>query len=121
MTNSKMTKRDFFTLIADQYDGDNAAAVRDFCQHEIDLLDSKRASAVRKPSKTQVENESFKADILSYLASETVPVSIKTIQANVPSVADFSTSKMSHLMTALVNDGKATKEYIKKVVHYSIA
>lgn len=120
MTN-KMTKRDFFELIANQYNGEHPVAVREFCAHEIELLDNKRASAVRKPSKTQVENESFKADILSYLASETVPVPIKTIQANVPSVADFSTSKMSHLMTSLVNDGKATKEYIKKVVHYSIA
>lgn len=121
MTNSKMTKRDFFTLIADQYDGENAVAVRDFCQHEIDLLDNKRASAVRKPSKVQVENESFKADILSYLATVSEPATIKTIQANVSSVADFSTSKMSHLMTALVNDGKVVKEYVKKVVHYSIA
>lgn len=121
MTNSKMTKRDFFTLIAEQYNGENAVAVRDFCQHEIDLLDNKRASAVRKPSKVQIENETFKADILSFLATADAPVTIKTIQANVPSVADFSTSKMSHLMTALVNDGKAIKEYVKKVVHYSIA
>lgn len=121
MTNSKMTKRDFFTLIAEQYNGENAVAVRDFCQHEIDLLDNKRASASNKPSKVQIENEGFKADILSYLATVSEPVTIKTIQANVPSVADFSTSKMSHLMTALVNDGKAVKEYVKKVVHYSIA
>lgn len=121
MTNSKMTKRDFFELICNQYNGENPVAVREFCAHEIELLDNKRASAVRKPSKVQIENEGFKADILSYLATVSEPVTIKTIQANVPSVADFSTSKMSHLMTALVNDGKVVKEYVKKVVHYSIA
>lgn len=120
MTNSKMTKRDFFTLIAEQYDGENAVAVRDFCQHEIDLLDNKRASAVRKPSKVQIENETFKADILSFLATADAPATIKTIQANVPTVSDFSTSKMSHLLNALVTDGKVEKTYEKKVAHFAI-
>ena len=120
MTNSKMTKRDFFTIIAEQYDGENAVAVRDFCQHEIELLDNKRASAANKPSKVQIENETFKADILSFLVTADAPVTIKTIQANVAAVSDFSTSKMSHLLNALVADGRVEKTYEKKVAHFAI-
>lgn len=120
MTNSKMTKRDFFELICNQYNGENPVAVREFCAHEIELLDNKRASAVRKPSKAQIENETFKADILSFLATADAPATIKTIQANVPTVSDFSTSKMSHLLNALVTDGKVEKTYEKKVAHFAI-
>ena len=56
-----MTKKEMFAEICKGV-ADNAEMVA-FIDHEIELLDRKSGSP-RKPTKTQVENDGFKADIL---------------------------------------------------------
>ena len=124
MTN-KITKRDYFSAIIALAEGNELPngvtyeGLADFAQHEIDLLDSKRTSTVKKPTKTQVENEGHKATIMEVLINASVPLTIKEIQSNAPALADFSTSKMSALLSQLIGTDKVEKTYEKKVPHYS--
>lgn len=116
-----MTKRDLFSNLISLID--TGACDADFgelkagLQHEIDLLD-KKASTPRKPTATQVENESLRAELLSFLVSVDTLKSIKEIQEECSTFAELSNQRMSHLLSALVNDDKVEKTYVKKTPYY---
>lgn len=112
-----MTKKEMFNTIATLL-ADNAEIV-DFCNYEISLLE-KRNSASRKPSKTQVENSGFKADILVTLAEIDRPVSIRELCEGCPNIAGLTNQRITHLLTDLRNDGKVTRTYIKKIAYFSL-
>ncbi len=113
-----MTKREMFTEIR-AIVADNAEMVA-FIDHEIELL-NKKSSATRKPTKTQVENDGFKADILAYLVSADAPKSIKELQAEVGTLDGLTNQRITHLLTDLVKGGSLVKEYVKKTPYYSVA
>lgn len=113
-----MTKREMFTaMLAIPAIADNAE-MTEFINHEIELL-VKKASKERKATKTQIENEAFKAAILNYLRKVEVGRCIKDLQAEIPEISELSNQRVTHLMTALVNSDKVTKEYVKKTPFYS--
>lgn len=124
------TKRDFYEaiiMLATQ-EGINSdelpfypETIVDFCNHEIELLDKKHSSGSRKPTKTQVENEGHKAKIVEVLTALDHPATIKEIQAEAPELSEFSTSKMSALLTALIKAGIVERTLIKRVAHFSMA
>jgi len=113
-----MTKREMFTAIR-AIVADNAEMVA-FIDHEVELLDKKKTSA-KKPTKTQIENEGFKADIIAYLTEADAPKTIKELQAEVDSLAGLTNQRITHLLTDLVKSETVTKEYVKKVPYFSIA
>ena len=115
---TKMTKRDYFSALR-EYVSDNADLVA-FIDHEIELLERK-ASTPRGETKTQIENKALQADIIEYLTAVDAPQTIKQIQAGVPSIAEASNQKVTHLLTPLVNQGVLVKTYEKKVPLYTIA
>lgn len=113
-----MTKREMFTaMLAIPAVADNAEMTA-FINHEIELL-VKKSSAERKPTKVQLENENFKTVIFNYLAEIGTARCIKELQAEIPEIAELSNQRVTHLMTALVNSNKVTKEYVKKTPFYS--
>ena len=112
-----MTKREMFTAIRTVVAND--AEMVAFIDHEIELLDRK-SSATRKPTKTQVENDAYKATILAYLAEVDAPKSIKELQAEVADLAGLTNQRVTHMLTDLVKAGALTKEYVKKTPFYSI-
>lgn len=111
-----MTKREMFAAIREIVI-DNAEMTA-FIDHEIELL-VKKSSAERKPTKVQIENESFKTAILNYLVGVGTAKCIKELQAEIPEISELSNQRVTHLMTALVNSGKVIKEYVKKTPFYS--
>lgn len=117
-----LTKRDIFTLTIDalnNYEVADREVLIAGLQHEIDLLD-KKASTPRKPTATQVENESLKAELLSFLVAADMPKTIKEIQTECPTFAELSNQRISHLLTALVSDQKVDKTYVKKTPFFSV-
>lgn len=113
-----MTKREMFAEIRNAVI-DNAEMVA-FIDHEIELLDNKR-SASKKPTKTQIENEGFKATLMEYFTRVDAPKTIKEIQAEVPEMANLTNQRITHLLSDLVKTEVVTKEYVKKVPYFSIA
>ena len=111
-----MTKREMFAAIREVV-VDNAEMVA-FIDHEVELL-VKKSSAERKPTKVQLENAHYKEIILAYLTETGAARCIKELQAEIPEISGLSNQRVTHLMTALINEGKVTKEYVKKTPFYS--
>ena len=116
------TKRDLFTNLLSLIDTGTCEAdfgtLKAGLTHELELLD-KKASTPRKPTATQVENESLKAELLSFLVAEDKPKTIKEIQTECATFAELSNQRISHLLSALVEDQKADKTYVKKTPFFS--
>ena len=113
-----MTKREMFTEIRNIV-ADNEEMVA-FIDHEIELLDRKSNSS-RKPTKTQVENDGFKAEIVDYLTEIDTPKTIKELQANISSISGLTNQRITHMLTDLIKAGILVKEYVKKTPYYSVA
>ena len=113
-----MTKREMFTEIRNIVADDEEMVA--FIDHEIELLDRKSNSS-RKPTKTQVENDGFKAEIVDYLTEIDTPKTIKELQANISSISGLTNQRITHMLTDLIKAGTLVKEYVKKTPYYSVA
>ena len=113
-----MTKREMFTEIRNIV-ADNEEMVA-FIDHEIELLERK-SNSPKKPTKTQVENDGFKAEIVAYLTEVDTSKTIKELQAEIPSISGLTNQRITHMLTDLVKAGTLTKEYVKKTPYYSVA
>lgn len=119
MATKKMTKRDYFnalrTIVADNEE------LTAFIDRELELLERKSKSGSKKPTKTQLENEKLKADIMVALTEADTMLNIKELMAVCPTITKLSNQKITHLLTPLVNEGKLVKTYVKKVPYFSVA
>ena len=101
----KVTKRDMFnTIIAEC--ASNAAIV-EFCQHEIELLDKKSAKGSGKLSKTQA-GYGGEGRTISDLIKENADV-----------LGGYTNQKLSALMRQLIADGLVEKTVDKKKSYFS--
>ena len=112
-----MTKKEMFSAIRNLV-LDNEEMVT-FIDHEIELLNRKSDS--KKPTKTQIENDGFKADIVSYLTNTDSPKTISEMQSEIATISGLTNQRVTHMLTDLVKAGTLTKDYIKKVPYYSVA
>lgn len=79
-----------------------------------------KKNASRKPSKVQTENEGYKEEILDFLddgCSYTIGDLIKAV----PSLNEFSTSKVSALVRQLKDDGLVVRTEIKGKAYFTKA
>ena len=113
---TKMTKKEMFAAIREMVI-DNAEMV-EFIDNEIARLNRKSTS--KKPTKTQIENEGFKADILETLTRLDRPVTINELCENCESIAELTNQRITHMLTALRKDGKVARTMVKRIAHYSI-
>ena len=112
-----MTKKEMFTEIR-KVVADNEEMVA-FIDHEIELLNRKSGSS-KKPTKTQIENNAYKATIVENLTTADTPKTIKEIQAGIPDIAGLTNQRITHMLTDLIKAGTLTKEYVKKTPYYSV-
>ncbi len=113
-----MTKREMFVAIRAEVAGNQEMV--DFIDHEIDLL-NRKSNSPKKPTKTQVENDGFKAEIVAYLTDAGAPKTIKELQAEIPSLGGLTNQRITHMLTDLVKTETLVKEYVKKTPYYSVA
>ena len=109
----KLTKREMFNQILTKLTDENEIA---FINHELELLENK-ASGSKKPTATQVANESLKVVILNFL--ETVDsASVTDIQKHIGN--DITNQKVSALMKQLVESNQVNKFYEKRKAYFSV-
>lgn len=113
-----MTKREMFAEIRKVVISNEEMVA--FIDHEIELLNRKSGSP-KKPTKTQVENETYKATIVEYLTTVDAPKTIKELQSEIADIAELTNQRITHMLTDLVKAGTLNKEYVKKTPYYSIA
>lgn len=117
-----MTKREMFVAIANVAEVAANAEMVDFLNHQIELLDSRKSSTSKTPTKTQKENASIKATILDVLSEAGHAMTISEMLQD-ERLSAYSNQKMSALLRQLGEDG--TKEVHKfkdkKVTLFEIA
>lgn len=114
----KMTKKEMFMEIRNAVLSNEEMVT--FIDHEIELLERK-ANSPRKPTKTQIENNNFKALVIEYLISADAPKNLTDIKNNIEPLQELTVNRIARLCNDLVNAGRLNKEYIKKTPFYSFA
>lgn len=117
-----MTKSELFKnaiAVIETTSVENKAELIEGLNHEVELL-ARKASTPRKPTKTQLENEELKNAVYDYLDNEDAPRTIKDIMTDVEAVSGLSNQRVTHLLTALRNEGKVKRTLVKKVPYYEI-
>ena len=77
----------------------------------------KRNTADRKPTKAQMANEALKAKVLEVLTAE--PATVTDLMARDAELGALSNQKVSALVNALVEDGKAVKTIEKRKSYFA--
>lgn len=117
-----MTKSELFKnaiAVIETASVENKAELIEGLNHEVELL-ARKASTPRKPTKTQLENEELKNAVYDFLDNEDAPRTIKDIMTDVEAVSGLSNQRITHLLTALRNEGKVKRTLVKKVPYYEI-
>lgn len=134
MTNKKLTKKDYFNAIINYCTSNTHAnfgeditvgMLVEFAEHEIELLNKKRASAgtVRKLTPQQAENEKIKIEILDFLADgkwHTISEMIKGVPSFI-AMDNVSPQRVSALLSQLSVDkgtGEVERQVIKRVTYF---
>ena len=112
-----MTKKEMFAHIATVNSADQE--IVDFCNHEIELL-AKKASGSSKPTKTQVENETYKASILEILAEADRPLTISEMMED-DRLSGLKNQRVSALVTQLKKAEQVVRTEDKKKAYFSLA
>ena len=119
----KLTKMNKFEMVMEilvNGEFDNKDLLIEFVQHEMDLLAKKNSTGtVRKPSKTQLENEKYVAMIEEILLDK-APRTISDIQSENEIFAEMTNQKMSALLKKLVDSQKVVKFVEKKKTYFQI-
>lgn len=121
MTNTKVTVRSQFESVREVLVQAGRNDLVEFIDGRI-AQTVKKNSAERKPTAKQIENESFKADILAYMEADTV-YAAGDILKGVPSIVEsgMSINRVSALMTQLADSGAVTKTVDKRKNFYTLA
>lgn len=119
---NKITKRESFKMIIEVLENNDRADLVEVINHEIELLDKKKASG--KMTKTQTENVGIKEIILQALATANEPITITDLLKNNVELYDAtagSNQKVSALMTQLKKENKVVRTTNGKKALFSIA
>ena len=84
-----------------------------------DQTAKRNSSENRKPTKAQVANEALKAQVLAVLTAE--PATVTELMARDADLSALSNLKVSALVNALVDEGKAVKTVEKRKSYFALA
>lgn len=118
MTNKKMTKKEMFTQLLNNYELTDAEIT--FINREIELLDKKNG-AIKKPTAKQTANEGIKGAILDAMENgERYRIAdLLKVVADLPE--DMTPQRMSALVRQLILEGAVTRTEEKRVAYFSKA
>lgn len=105
MTNEKMTKREFLTMVAN---GEINEEIKAFAEEEINKLDATNAKRREQSSKKRAENQ----PLLDKIYNEILGDEPKTA-SEVAEIIETSVQKASSLLRTLEGEGKANSAEIK--------
>jgi len=116
MENKRMTKKDYFAILADlvrNSDADNAGELVEFINHEVELLSKKRVN--KGNSKKDLENEAIMQAMYEALLEFGRPVTVSELMTKIA----YSNQKLSALLRKMVDMGKVEKTEDKRKSYFS--
>ena len=117
----KLTKREKFERLLAKPEVQADKISVEFIEHELDLL-AKKNSSEKKPTATQLANETLKDGILDCMALE--PNRLFTISEMLkvfPCCADLTLPKVSAMVRQLKEDGKVERLEEKRKAYFRLA
>ena len=115
MANTKITKIEVLTMMANDENIKANKLFADFIAHEIELLEKK--SANRKSTKTQTENVGIKDNILEVLDGSNG----MTVSQIMPLLnSSYTNQKISSLLRQLIEEGKVRRYTEKRVAYFAL-
>ena len=104
-------------------EGFTLAEAMTFIDERIAQTEKKNASGngERKPTKTQLENEGIKEQIVATLSAIGEPTTIDGIQKANAELAEFKNQKISALLTQLIKAGRVVRSEVKGKAHFALA
>lgn len=97
---------------------DNAEAVERLVALKASI--DKKNSADRKPTKTQVENDNVRNEILALL-SDGQARTISEIAEAIPALNDATSQRVSALLTPLMKSEMVVREMVKRKAYFKLA
>lgn len=118
----KITKRERFEQLLTIPAVANDSGLKEFINHELELLAKKNASGTGKLTAAQVANNGIKEEILECMANEPNRLfTISEMQKVFPCCAELSNQRVSALVRQLVNDEKIDRLEEKRKAVFRIA
>lgn len=117
----KLTKREKFERLLAKPEVQADKVSVEFIEHELELL-AKKNSSEKKPTATQLANETLKDGILECMALE--PNRLFTISEMLkvfPCCADLTLPKVSSMVRQLKEDGKVERVEVKRQALFRLA
>jgi hypothetical protein len=118
----KITRKEMFAMIQGvvaNSTATNKVEMVEFIEKQIAQLERKSGSS--KPTKTQIENENLKGEILDEMAKIGKPVTISEFCENSNSeIANLSNQKLSALFNQLVKAERMVKTIDKKKSYFAL-
>lgn len=108
----KLTKREKFEMVLAVPAIAENEVLREFIQHEMDLL-VKKNSGEKKPTATQVVNEGIKSAILDFVNENPKLFTITDFIKQVPECADMSNQRVNALVRQLLKAELVDRTEIK--------
>ena len=81
---------------------------------------NKKSSANRKPTATQLENESLKEKIVEYLVDTGNRFTVSELMKEVEGLKELSNQRVTSLVTALCGEGKIDREVEKRKAYFFV-
>lgn len=125
MTNTKKTNREMYVALINvishaEITINERTELIDFINGRIEQLD-KKANSVTKADKAKAElNAKLSEEILTGLAQIGKPVKVGDLIKGYEPLNEYSTQKLTPILTALVNDNKVEKMTVKREKLYVI-
>ena len=117
----KLTKREKFERLLAKPEVQADKVSVEFIEHELELL-AKKNSSEKKPTATQLANETLKDGILECMRAE--PNRLFTISEMLkvfPCCADLTLPKVSAMVRQLKEDGKVERVEEKRKAYFRLA
>jgi hypothetical protein len=124
MEKTKLTKRDYFKMLAEvvaESGKENQAELQAFINHEVELLDKKSASRGTATTAKQKENEDLKEYILGVLTEINKAVTITELQAEDVRLGELTNQRISAMLKQLKDENKVIRAELKKKAYFKIA
>lgn len=109
-----MTKREVITAMLNDLAINSNPDYKAYLENELALVIKKNTYKSSKPTKTQIENETLKDEILKVLDKPMTATEIANL-------VNVSVNKASALLTQLKDDNSVTREVIKRKAYFSKA
>lgn len=117
----KMNYAELLTVVNQFTTGEQKDRLTDFINHEVELI-VKKNSAERKPTANQLENEKIKNHVLNNMVKGQEYTATELIKSVLSGTewAELSVSRMTAILTQLVEDNSITRDYKKRKALFSL-